>query len=183
MNLPEFKNILSVFGEGRNTGKTVLACNIITKFSREHDIYAFKISPHKHSSHGNSELIYSEQDISVYEEKDRQSGKDSSRMLLAGAERSWFLEVPHEKVMSGLNHIFSLVGDNRLFVCESGFIREFIKPGVSFYVRNFDCQKVNTEKKSYIAMADRIVNFTQNSFDIDLDNLEIKENTWFFNDK
>jgi len=44
----KYPNILLVSGNGRNSGKTTLACKIIERFSKDHEITGLKISPHFH---------------------------------------------------------------------------------------------------------------------------------------
>jgi len=171
-------NFLNISGEGRNVGKTILACNIIAKFSRDYPIIGLKLTPHVHQDVGNAKAMVTEEDFILYEETGDYTRKDSSRMLAAGATKAYLLQVTEEKLKNGLEEFFHLAGRNSLVVCESGRLHKIIKPGVSLFLRHLSCQTGNKNKEIDDPVNSRIVNFSINSFDLDLNSISIKNNEW-----
>lgn len=174
----EINNILTIRGEGQNVGKTLLACDIISKFSRQHEIIALKISPHKHANTGNAKLVWTLNNSSLLEETNYKSQKDTGRMLAAGAVKSYLLQTTDEEFGSSLESFFELVGKDSLVVCESGKISSHVVPGISFFVRQLNCQVYEIEKKITNIETERVVSFAVNGFDVDLNSIEINNGNW-----
>jgi hypothetical protein len=165
-------------GEGRNVGKTLLASDILAKFSRKTELVALKITPHKHIDTGKAKPVTHHQNLILLEETDYLSSKDTGRMLAAGAIRSFLLQITHDKIHEALDVVFDLVGKDTLVVCESGRLEPEIKVGLSFFLRQLNCQVNEIDKKLPKKGIDRIVTFTSNGFDLDLSDIEIKNKTW-----
>src|SRR6056297_165204 len=85
-------NLLIVGGTGRNVGKTEFVCRLIEKISRTEVVYALKVSaifPDEEIYHGNHD---GEESVHhLFEETRMETGKDTSRMLQAGASRVFYL--------------------------------------------------------------------------------------------
>ena len=171
-------NFLNISGEGRNVGKTILACNIIAKFSRDYPVIGLKLTPHVHQDVGNAKALITDKDLVLYEETDDYTRKDSSRMLAAGATKAYLIQVTEEKLKTGLEAFFNLAGRNSLVVCESGRLHKIIKPGVSLFLRHLSCQTGDKGKEIADSVHARVVNFSINSFDLNLDSISIENNEW-----
>ncbi len=171
-------NILIVSGEGRNVGKTILACNIISKFSRDYKIIGLKLTPYIHENVGNAEVVIVNEDFVLYEETENYTRKDSSRMLAAGAHKAYLLQVSDEKLRKGFETFMSLIETDDLVVCESGRLHKIINPGISLFLRHISCQTEAIRKQLPEPGTTRIVNFAINSFDIDLNSIRIENNRW-----
>lgn len=126
MNLP---NLLLIAGTGTKSGKTSLACRIIEQFSYL-QITAIKISPHFHETTPGLKSVYEEEGISIYEETNTESNKDTSRMLSSGASRVYFAKVLDDRLLFVFNKIKDLVPEGSPIICESPALRNFIEPGV-----------------------------------------------------
>ena len=85
-------NILTISGTGRNVGKTSLACRIIHKLGRDQRLTAIKISPHFHTVDYPMPLTEKPGAYSLYKEDRKDSGKDSSKMLAAGADQVFYIQ-------------------------------------------------------------------------------------------
>ena len=173
-----YPNILSVSGEGRNVGKTLLVCDIIVKFSRMAPITGIKITPHFHRDTGSAELVSSVDGVEVYRETDLKGSKDTSRMLAAGAEEAYFIQFSDDRFMEALNRIGKIVQPDTIMVCESGRLPATVKPGVSLFVRQLNCQTGKCGSKQPPPETDRIVTYSINSFDIDLNSISITNSIW-----
>ena len=60
----------------------------------------------------------------------RDTGKDTSRMLRAGADKVYFAKVWDDQLLDVFNKIMELVPENIPVVCESPALRNFVEPGV-----------------------------------------------------
>jgi len=130
MNIP---NLLLIAGTGTKSGKTTVACRIIEQFS-ELQITSVKITPHFHETTPGLILIEEGDGYAVYEEKDNQTSKDTSRMLKAGADKVYFAKVWDNKLADVFEKILKLIPDKVPIVCESPALRYFTEPGVFIIV-------------------------------------------------
>jgi hypothetical protein len=176
--MTDYRKILSIMGEGRNVGKTLLACNIIAKFSRSHDVVGLKITPHKHRDSGHARIVSRIGESVLMEETDTRSSKDTGRMLAAGAVKAYLLQTTDLALESALESFFSLVGENALVVCESGKVGALTHTGVSLFVRQLNCQVDDLEKKTANHPTDRVVTYALNGFDFDLGRLSVDDTGW-----
>jgi hypothetical protein len=173
----EFPNILLIAGDGRNVGKTTLACKIINKFSWENEITGLKITPHFHPLKETDNVIIKNENIVLVQEQSTDSHKDSSLMLQSGASKVYYLQVHDEYLSDAFESVVKLVG-NVPIVCESGGLGKVINPGVFLFVRMLCCQVVNTEKYEFSELADKLVTNNGSGFDFSLGELELNNNNW-----
>jgi len=159
-------NLLLIAGNGRNVGKTTLACKIISYFASKTEVIGLKISPHNHNSN-KSEIIFKNEKIIVAEEK-KISTKDSSLMLQAGAKKVYFVMVKPEYLHEAVEHLINNL-PNCLIVCESGGLNEWVAPGMFLMVKRKDEEIVKTHLLKHSPF---IVNNDGKHFDFDIQNLE-----------
>ncbi len=131
------KNLLIVGGTGRNVGKTEFVCRLIRKISEKRLVYALKVSavyPDEQLFHGRHDS--GEKDVGLYEEKDPGSGKDTARMLMAGAARVFYLRSDGSGVAEGFAAFLREVPENALLVCESNSLADVVQPALLVVVRS-----------------------------------------------
>lgn len=124
-----FKNLLIIAGTGTKSGKTSLACRIIEQFSNL-KITAIKITPHFHETTDGLVVKSEEQGYAIYEETNRETSKDTSRMLKAGAAKVWFAKVWDNQLLHVFNEIMKEVPEGTPVICESPALRNFVEPGL-----------------------------------------------------
>jgi len=171
-------NILLIAGTGRDSGKTTFACNIIRKFYRDLPIVAVKISAHFHEDIHVGNLIYSDEHLFVGEETDTSKEKDSSRMLAAGARKSFFIMAFDEQVLEAIQIVQSIIPPKNFIICESGGLRNYITPGLFFMLNRSDNPTPKPECVPYKNLCDRWITFDGHDFDFTVDNIEIRDNKW-----
>ena len=123
-------NLILIAGTGTKSGKTTIACRIIEQFKLL-GIAALKISPHFHET--TKGLITLEEEsgrYTIYKETNRDSNKDTSRMLQAGASRVYFAKVFDDRLLFVFNKIKDLIPEGTPIICESPALRNFIEPGI-----------------------------------------------------
>ncbi len=149
------KNWIVIAGNGRNTGKTTLACQIIYA-NRHEKVVGIKISPHHHPLDGTEEVLINQDNYCIIRER-KPGTKDSSRMLQAGAEEVFYVQCQDAALPKALSELEKLSG-NRPVVCESGGIRLLIKP--AFFIMVISEQnsgKPATEEK--LKLSDLVTDF------------------------
>ena len=128
-----YPNILLIRGTGRNVGKTLTACRIIGRLARDYKPAGVKISSHFHSLDPDERVIYHSDDLIVTEEH-RINGKDSSRMLQAGAQKVFYVQAKEHALAGALDEILKFLGDREPLVVESGGLHNYIEPGLTIFI-------------------------------------------------
>jgi hypothetical protein len=146
--MKSFSNVLLVSGSGRNCGKTTLVCDVIKMLSATRKVVGLKISPHVHITGNMQELIDEGEGWKLYRETDSNSGKDSSRMLVAGASDVYFAESGDDNLINMANSLGKLFSSETPVVCESGSFAKSYKPGLHVLVKG---NEVDETKLSYLA--------------------------------
>ena len=171
-------NLLLISGSGRNCGKTTFACKIIGQFSKTEPVIALKISPHFHQLNRKQVLIYQNEKMNMYREKDANSGKDSSRLLAAGATESVYLQCEDKNLVQALEILKEYLPANTPIVCESGSLAKFFKAGVHLMVEGDKPDKLKRSYKENRSVADRIIHFNGRNFNFELIDIEYNTEQW-----
>ncbi len=164
----ELPTMILVGGNSRNSGKTTIACNIISKLSINQDVIGLKITgirPGEKDFHGN----HSEENISgfsIIEEVDSSAGKDTSRMLEAGARRVFYIRAQDILVRKAILHFISGYTTTEILVCESRNLRDFIHPGLFLMMNRFPVMGKPKPVAQYIAKADFTLDFARQQDEI-----------------
>jgi hypothetical protein len=122
-------NLLLVAGTGTKAGKTTIACRIISEHP-DLRITAIKITPHFHETTPGLVTLSEQEGYAIYEETDRESSKDTSRMLVSGAERVIFAKVWDNNLEEVFREIMKFIPKGSPVICESPALRNFFEPGV-----------------------------------------------------
>jgi hypothetical protein len=122
-------NLLLIAGKGTKSGKTSMVCKIIEQFPGL-KITAIKISPHFHETTTGLISKSEKNGYSIYEETNRDTSKDTSRMLHSGAHKVYFAKVWDDQLLDVFNEIMKYIPSNFPVICESPALRNFIEPGV-----------------------------------------------------
>jgi hypothetical protein len=122
-------NLLLIAGTGTKSGKTSVACKIIVQFPGL-KITAIKISPHFHETTTGLISISEKKGYSIYEETNRDTSKDTSRMLHSGAHKVYFAKVWDDQLLGVFNEIMGYIPPNVPVICESPALRNYVEPGI-----------------------------------------------------
>lgn len=161
-------NLLLIAGNGRNVGKTVLACKIIQHFSQKEEVIGLKISPHFHA-YNHSDVIFKNDKFVIIEEK-QINKKDSSLMLQAGAKKVYYVMVEQEYLGEAFEYLKSHLLDKTI-ICESGGLHEFVNPGMFLFVKRTGEAFVKTHLIEYAPI---IVNNDGENFDFNTQNIGLQ---------
>jgi hypothetical protein len=150
-----YPNLLLITGSGRERGKTMLACNIISIWKKNHDLVAIKISAHLHEDPRSVNLIHQTNGYAIWEEI-AVSPKDSGRFLEAGAGKVYYIEAHDMELLEVFRFIYGLCSEKSMIVCESGGLGRLIKPAVMLFVQH-ENDTVVRGKEAIRNICDRIV--------------------------
>jgi len=172
-----------IAGTGRNSGKTTMACSIIRNISQHQPVLALKITPHFHENYLTGKLLVNRKDLVILEETSTEAQKDSSRMLQAGATKSYFVMARDEQLREVLTTIKKLNPENLPVVCESGGLIHFAAPGLFLLMHRKDQTDHKSGSAELAAMADLQISFDGDKPTIQPDTITYNSNKWQINPK
>jgi len=170
---PYHSNILAISGTGRNVGKTTLTCGIIKKLGMDQKPTAVKISPHFHEVDYDNPISEEYDAYSIYKEDRNDRGKDSSKMLAAGADRVFYIQAKDDHLGDVWRRLSQNIKKDMPVIIESGGIDEIIEPGLSILVTKTGYKKSNKEGRS-----SRQVMTCFEHFDHIINKINFKEGNW-----
>lgn len=174
----ELPNILLIGGTGQNCGKTSFACSLIKQTSRLYTVIAIKSSPHFTNGSLKTEYYFRSEHCSLIREYELSTGKDTARMLEAGAAEVYFLNSEKGYENLAIEAIMKLAGRNLPIIAEAGTLIHLIKPGL-FVVMNSD---INTEIKpqgiEYLNLANKVISWNGNADSLPVRDFIFSNNRW-----
>jgi molybdopterin-guanine dinucleotide biosynthesis protein A len=182
--------MLMIGSSGTNVGKTELACALLGKFGKQLNIVGIKVAtikdndgqcPHRGEVRG----VYSslEGNFRITEEFNKNSGKDTSRLLAAGAGRVFLIQALKEHLFEAMTALLDIIGSETVSICESNSLRQVIEPGLFLIVRNNESDFWKSSARSVRKYTDRIVVSDGNSFDLDLGRIKLVDGKWALMEK
>ena len=189
------KNIIIIGATTRNVGKTEFVCNLISRVAAESPVYGLKISAVEYengkcdhcdgtkcevcsSLEGTFEIIEESKADLKSPENNGFSGKDTQRMLHAGADKVYWLKVKNNYFAEGAEKLLSMIPDNVCVVCESNSLRQIVKPGVFVVIAQKGLKEMKPSCEQVIKHADRIITFNGDSWDFQPDTITFNKNEW-----
>ncbi len=151
------KRLLVVGGTGRDVGKTEFICRLIERTARVNPIYALKVSvvyPDEELFHGSHRVG----DVKghLFEEQIASKSKDTSRMLLAGAKKAFYLRSGDDGILDGYNAFQNQIPDESVVICESNSLGQVIEPALSIVIR-LSNNKIKSRAYALLESADLVV--------------------------
>lgn len=179
------RGMLMVGAAGRNAGKTEFACSLLRRFGSTHRIIAVKVTavdrtdgkcPRGGEGCGVCSALGAP--FLLTEETDPPRGKDTGRLLEAGAAQVFWLRVRKKCLAQGLAALRERVGDGAILICESNSLRLVARPDVFLIVRESTSKQFKESARAVRKHADRIVLSDGRAFDLGADALELAEGRW-----
>jgi hypothetical protein len=165
-------------GTGRNSGKTSFACRMIEQFKETAPVVAFKVSPHRHRLSPGGKIILNDENLYIAEETDPGTGKDSSRMLAAGAFRSFFIIAPDTELVRAWGILQGLAGFDKFYIGESGGLRNYLLPGLFIVICHPSEESRKPGRYKFKNLADAEITYDGKCFDFDINRIKMAENAW-----
>jgi len=177
--------MLMIGSAGINAGKTVLACEVIKKFCKSTNITGIKVTTIKakdgtcpRGGRGCGVCSSLDGNFCITEELKRNSSKDTSRLLAAGASRVFWLRVMRSHLKQGLNALLSIIGPDAVSICESNSLRHVLEPGLFLVVTAPNLKKWKASAQDVRRYVDKVVVSDGSSFDFDIDEIKLTQRRW-----
>jgi len=177
--------MLMIGSAGINAGKTVLACEVIKKFCKSTNITGVKVTTIKakdgtcpRGGRGCGVCSSLDGDFCITEELKRNSSKDTSRLLAAGASRVFWLRVMRSHLEQGLTALVNITGSDAVTVCESNSLRRVVEPGLFLMVTTPNLKKWKASAKDVRRYVDKVVVSDGSRFDFDIDEIKLTQRCW-----
>jgi hypothetical protein len=126
-------SIVVIGGHSRNVGKTSVVAGMIAALA-DYDWNAMKITQYGHgvcSRDGKPcHCATDDHTWAISEEKDRSGQSDTSRFLLAGADRVWWVRTEQGRLAEAMPAIRRRLRESQNIIVESNSILKFIRPDV-----------------------------------------------------
>ena len=176
-------NFLVIGAYSRNAGKTGFARRVIKKMNG--NITALKVTvirdeqfncPRGGSGCGVCSSL--ESDFEITEELDKNTGKDTSELLDAGAKRVLWLRVRENAVIQGMEELLKQIDPSQPVICESNSIIKSISP--SFFLL-LKATREKNKKKSALTVEDRadlIIETDVDSSNFNFSRLDFRDSSW-----
>jgi molybdopterin-guanine dinucleotide biosynthesis protein A/nucleoside-triphosphatase THEP1 len=184
-NMIKLDKMLMIGSAGTNIGKTELACALLNKFGKNHDIVGIKVTTIKdrdgqcpRGGKGCGVCSSLEGNFCITEETNRSSGKDTSRLLAAGAGRVFWIRVLKEHLVEGITALLDAIGLEAVSICESNSLRQVVEPGLFLMARKNDSNAWKSSARDVRKYADRIVVSDGSSFDLAPDRIKLIDGKW-----
>jgi len=184
------ENIAIIGSAGRNCGKTEFVCELIKSLSAKHQVIGVKITtireygekcPRGEQGCGVCSSLSGPYKITV--ETDKDSHKDTARMLRAGAESVYWLRVYSESLRTGINELLSSLPKNAVVVCESNSMRLAVDPGLFIIIKNSGDDVIKPSCQQVLPFADKIVGFDGNGWNFTPGRILFRNDQWILREK
>jgi hypothetical protein len=173
--LKKFKNILLISGTGRNTGKTTFTCGLIQTL-KDTSVVAVKISTHFHDQQGAVPFMEAPGKYQIFSEQDAATGKDSSRLLAAGAAKVFYIQAAKGLELEAFEEVLKLTRPGAPIVCESGGLRDYLTPQLHIVMRR---EKWEEGDKTICFQPDYFIEMNDGEFSIPPAGFYFSSGKWY----
>jgi len=153
-------SIVVVGGNTRNIGKTSVVAGLIAAMP-EKLWTAIKITQFGHgvcSANGEPcDCETADHTIAISEERNRESGTDSSRYLAAGAAKSFWVRTRQGQLHEAMPRVRELIAKAENVILESNSVLRFLQPDVSLSVLDLSSGDFKASAMRYLDRVDAIV--------------------------
>lgn len=179
------KRMLLIGSTGPNSGKTVLACSLIERFRKTSPVVGVKVTTIKKRNGrcprggvGCGVCSSLDGDFAITEETNRNSHKDTCRLLAAGADRVLWLRVMKDCLKTGIEALLEVIPHDVPIVCESNSLRGIVKPGVFIMIAGGGAVLRKVTARRVIKHADRVVRSSGGRLNFDVEQISLHDGRW-----
>lgn len=171
---------------GRNSGKTVLACAVIRHLSPQIPVIGLKVT----TIHGTGDVCPRggegcgvcsslEGNYCITLEEDTGTGKDTEKMIAAGAEKVYWLRVRAGCMEEAVEAIGKVIPNGKPVVVESNSLRHLVEPGVFIVMKPNGSQAIKPSAQEVLDFADRVVEGDEANPGIDISDVRFEDGVFF----
>jgi molybdopterin-guanine dinucleotide biosynthesis protein A len=171
----------------RNIGKTALACRLIQDLARTRQVVGIKVTVIREIGRGcprgeDSCGVCTElgEPYRITREDGAAPGKDTSRMLAAGAGKVLWLRVRSSALAEGRDALLRLLEPGCAVVCESNSFRLAVEPDLFVFVKAAGSALIKPSARLVLPLADVLVHSRGGDFDVPLEHFGFSQPGWHF---
>ncbi len=187
MHMFRIPNILTIGSAGRNTGKTEFACELIRKYHKKETVIGVKIttideeiSGCPRGGDGCGVCSSFQGKYSISEELDGPAGKDTVRMLEAGADKVYWLRVRKNYLREGVSALMQRFDESDCVICESNSSRLVLEPGFFMVMREEGSRVIKKTCRDVIKYADKVVIFHGSGWNLSPADVNFRDGRWSY---
>lgn len=176
---------LVIGATGRNSGKSDLACAVIARLHPTHRIVGVKVTTIAgderacpRGGEGCGACTGLEGEFEIREESGSAPGKDTTRMLEAGAQSAFWIRCRSGGVRAALAALSPRLGRGTLVVAESNSLVREARPDLFLMVSRAGAIAVKPTARAVLPLAQRVVVSDGRAFDLDLRSLAAVDGEW-----
>ncbi|NMM61507.1 molybdopterin-guanine dinucleotide biosynthesis protein MobB [Clostridium sp. P21] len=163
-DLLHIPQMILIGSSSRNSGKTTLATELINQLKNSYHIIGLKVTTiqQKNSKcprggNGCGTCSNMQGNFELLEETNRNTQKDTSLLLLSGAEKVFWLKCLKSHIQCGIEQFMLQIPKNTLIICESNSLCTVVNPGFFIMVNNSKNYIIKKSASEVIKNADIIV--------------------------
>jgi len=152
--------VVVIGGHSRSVGKTSVVAGLIAALP-EFKWTALKITQYGHgicSQNGEScHCATDDHTWAISEEKDRSGDSDTSRFLVAGAERAWWVRTEQGRLAEAMPAIRRRLSESSNVILESNSILKFVRPDLYLTVLDPATTDFKRSAQEFLDLADAVI--------------------------
>jgi hypothetical protein len=158
--------IVVIGGHSRNVGKTSVVAALIAALP-EYRWNALKITQYGHgvcSANGEAcDCATDDHSFAIQEEKDRSGESDTSRFLVAGAQKVWWVRTQQGRLAEAMPTLRRRLAESENVILESNSILKFIRPDLYLTVLDPATPDFKKSAQEFLDRADAVILHANNS--------------------
>jgi hypothetical protein len=152
--------VIVIGGHSRSVGKTSVVAGLIAAL-RDYHWTALKITQYGHgvcSLNGEScHCATDDHSWAISEEKDRSGESDTSRFLLSGAARAWWVRTEQGRLAEAIPTIRRKLAESENVILESNSILKFVRPDLYLTVLDPATADFKRSAQEFLDQADAVI--------------------------
>ena len=153
-------SIVVIGGHSRNVGKTSVVVGLVAAMP-EHNWTAIKITQYGHgicSVNGKQcHCAVDDHRWAITEERDRSGASDTSRFLVAGAQRSLWVRTKQGRLSEAMPGLRRKLASTENTIIESNSVLGFLQPDVYLTVLDSGTQDFKASARKFLELADAVI--------------------------
>jgi len=184
--LIEQKRFIMIGATSRNVGKTEFACQVIHQVAQTQSVVGVKVTtvaerdgqcPRGGQGCGVCSSLTDA--YCITQETSAPPGKDTTRLLQAGAASVFWLRVLKDHLAEGMDALLEKLPEDLPVVCESNSARSVLEPGLFVVVRSGQNDEVKPSCQAVMSWADCVVTYDGKGWDMQPDTCVWANHQWF----
>jgi hypothetical protein len=182
-------NILMLGAAERNVGKTEFACRLIAQYAASRPVIGVKVTTVRErdgrcprGGKGCGVCSSLQENYCITDESPDIDGKDTTRMLQAGAHKVYWLRVLDDFLKEGVADLLTRLPDKAVVILESNSARRVLQPGVFLVIKEKGSSAIKPSCEAVVPHADQVLTFDGAGWDLPPERCVFEQGQWSLRD-